>query len=513
MFHGILLSNISESVIVARNSGAYRIATELRLSNWDIEVVDFFFLWEESEIKQYLTAQINKHTKFIGFSHLFPEWTEKAENICSWLKDNYPSIVIISGSADFPHLIKSNYIDYHIQGYSEQAVFKLFDYLFSNGPKPEIIEYGNKKIIMANEHYLASPLRNPLILYEDRDFLHPSEWVGIEFSRGCKFRCAYCNFPILGVKGDWTRDISNTELQLKDAYDKYGIKHYYVADETFNDRTEKITKFANLVESLDFLPTFAGFIRPDLIAGRQKDKEELLRMNMIFHNYGVESFNHESAKSIGKPMNPEKIKQGLLDVKDYFEKHGSKIYRGSINLIYGLPHETEKSVWDGYEWLAKNWQGQCFRTTVLQIFKKNKVNFEQKYNISKMTVDFESYGYSEMDYETSSKKNELMHKIDPYLAGFLPKNNGWALPAIYWKTDITNIFEQCFLYKKVLKEKQKKDFKACIFELGFLSSQHSVSDRLKLKHFMEDKDTKKQAQHASSILARQYINNKLSIVY
>jgi radical SAM superfamily enzyme YgiQ (UPF0313 family) len=251
MNHGIILTgfpNLVNKAYLRRTLGSYRIASYLREQGWDIEVVDFFYYWSLEQLKQLSISRINKDTKFIGFSHIFTEWPQLAEDFCHWLKNTYPEIIILFGSNTYQNL-NSRYIDYYISGYGELGLVKFLSWKFGNGERPIITPIDNNKVIQCLQYYTAAPWRNPIIIYEDRDFILPYEWLGIEFSRGCKFKCAYCNFPMLGVKGDWTRDSDNFEQQLRDAYDRFGITRYIVSDETFNDRTEKISKFADVVES------------------------------------------------------------------------------------------------------------------------------------------------------------------------------------------------------------------------------------------------------------------------
>jgi radical SAM superfamily enzyme YgiQ (UPF0313 family) len=489
----------------ARSSGAYRLATELRQHNWDIEVIDFFDFWSLEELKLFLSAKINLNYKFIGFSHIFPDWTDKAESLCVWIKQKYPWIIILSGAAGFPHDINSKMIDIYMQGYGEYAIIELFEYLFANKPRPKIIQHKNKNIILANENSLASPWRNPIILYEDRDFLHPNEWLGIEFSRGCKFKCSYCSFPLLGVKGDWTRDADNTERQLRDAHDRFGITQYYVSDETFNDRTEKITKFADVVERLSFKPIFTGYIRPDLLHARKRDNEELLRMNFFSHYYGVESFNPESRKAVGKGYSPDKLKEGLLSTKEYFLKYNNGLYRGTISLIYGLPFETEEQMLESYKWLIDNWQGQSYLDHVLNIPKRDISEIERAYNISKMTLNYQQYGYTELHPElvklyykkTNRSLNEYTTRMEQ---------------DVLWRSDITNILRCYDLFNRMQKERNKYDFRLNNYEYTYLSETDTLKDRLDISFNNSFLDTVKTIFNKSESLARNYINKKLSTI-
>jgi hypothetical protein len=391
--HGIIF-NLGTSMGSARTVGAYLIATHLRQEGWDIEVVDFARRWPLEKLKELCQSRIDHSTKFIGFSFQFSYWEPLIEDFCTWLKDTYPSIVLISGSSITPQYTTS-LIDYHISGYGEYAVSNLLKYLFSNGDpiKFSLVNTGAKKLILANTFYQAYPKSSLQALYEKRDFIWEDEWLATEFSRGCKFACAFCNFPVLGVKGDYTRTADDFELEMRHNYDNFGVKNYIVIDETFNDSTDKITKYADVVEKLNFVPFYSGYIRGDLIVSRPKDREELLRMNFLGHWYGLETFDKTAGKAIGKGMDADRLKQGILDVKDYFLNNGRKLYRGNISLVCGLPGETIESLYQTKDWILNNWQGQSYAAWCLGIpIGTTDIH-------SKIAKDYKSYGYTELSAE------------------------------------------------------------------------------------------------------------------
>lgn len=485
MFHSLIFNLGSRTSIRGRTAGAYRIATELRSQGWDVEVVDFFYFWTLEELKLLAESRITQNTKFIGFSHIFTEWPQLAEDFCAWIKQTYPSIKIIFGSNSYQDL-NSKYIDYYCAGYGEVGLTALLSWLFSNGKRPLITPIDRNKVVSGRDNYLAAPWRNPIIIYEDRDFLMPFEWLGVEFSRGCKFKCAYCNYPILGVKGDWTRDADNFELQMKDVYDRFGNNRYIISDETFNDSTEKITKFADVVEKLDIDLFFKAYIRADLLISRPADREELIRMGVKGHFYGVESFNHRTAKVIGKGMHPEKMKQGLLDVKEYFTTHSDRRYRGTVALIAGLPYESEESIADGYNWLVKNWSDQSVMLNPLDIYRSPDIN-----NSALIERNFEKYGYREMavtDDQTA-------------LAGM----NGPAFvkDVVIWENDYTNYYQ----VRKFIAELGKDtytNFYAFSFNLSNDLSGKGLDYSLSIKGNVLN-------EPGQLAFARQYINKKLNI--
>lgn len=367
-----------------RTNGVYRIAHVLRENGWDAEVIDFALDWSLDELKTLALSRVTDKTKFFGTSHIFGWWDPKMDTFFQWCKNKW-DIKIISGSSANP-LYDSSTIDYYIQGFGENAIIAMLKWLFSNGERPKFWYDLDKKILNANDQYPAMPMRDLTVSYEDRDFIQPEEWLTVEFARGCLFKCDFCNFPLLGVKQDTSRDADNFALEMKINYDRWGVKNYSVSDETFNDRPSKIAKFADVVEKLPFEPFYSGFVRGDLLVNRPQDRVDLARMNFRGHHYGVESFNHPSASAVGKKFDSDKLKEGLLDVKKYFKETGNGLFRATLSLIVGLPHETFDTLDKTKQWMIDNWQGESFVIYPLLIPS-------QDLETPSAMLDYKKYGY------------------------------------------------------------------------------------------------------------------------
>lgn len=502
-----LLFNVGTPRWAGRPAGPYRIAHILREQGWDCEVFEFMMVWTLDELKALAYSRIDSDTKFMGFGHLFSIFPKEMEEWCLWIKQQWPHITFISGSSVLPHF-KTKVFDYYIQGFSEVAIVELLKYLYSNGSRPRFdVEWQMKgfKLIKANDQYPAYPLKSLMIRYEDRDFIDHREWLTIEFSRGCKFHCAFCNYPILGVKGDYSRDGDDARMQLQDAYDRFGVTNYVVSDETFNDRTEKITKFADAVEQLSFTPWFSGYIRFDLLTSRPLDRHELMRMNFLGHFYGIESFNTESARAIGKGMDSERIKKSLLEVKHFFKNNGRKLYRGNLGLIVGLPHETKQSIENTYQWLIDNWTDQSFDVWTLELPK----NEEARDN--KIGSDMGKYGYREIPLDVDKLKEvyDACDEDGPYTIDMSTNK--------LWENDHMNIFEAKKLERKMFRLIREKGFGIGPFAMSSVFSHnlsleeilstplHDLSSRINHEFDKPDRNS------PHSVLINSYISNKLSM--
>lgn len=495
-----LLFNVTDRAW-ARQAGPYRIAHYLREHGWKVEVIDFGQSWTFEQLQQLARSRIDKNTKFIGFSQLFSDaWSDDIENFCAWVKKEYPGVVLISGSGVTPK-VKALFIDYHVQGFGEHGLMELLKWLFSNGPRPRfnLISVNNAKLISANDQYPSYPMKSLMIKYQDNDFIDSNEWLTIEFSRGCKFSCAFCNFPILGVKGDYTRDAEDFREHIMDAYDKFGVTQYIVSDDTFNDRTEKITKFADVVQSLPFVPFFAGFIRADLIISRPRDREELLRMNFLAHHYGIESFNHTATKAIGKGMHPDKIKEGLLDVRKYFLNNGRKIYRNTSSFIVGLPGETKEDIQNMFSWIKEYYQGESFVIYPLEI------PVGELDATSKLSINYKDYGYTEMtDAEVEISTSNVTFESQRH-TGALRR-----LDTIFWQNEHMNFMDaQNFVNNFWLDlKKSGGDYKLPIWHASRYHPTMSVEEKLNCSMFHQNEG---EWVDASKAKERSYIEKKLNL--
>lgn len=415
---------ISSRLGTARQLGCHRIATSLREKGWDIEVVDWGNYWPQDKLRELFRQRYDSNLKFIGFSYIYSDTDAHAnvEKFATWIREQDPNLLLVGGG-QWPHDTQF-YFDYFVAGYGEVAIEVILKHKFSNGPAPEVEMFGTTKVVNATELYPAYPDRSSMVKYEDRDFIAPGEWGQIEFSRGCKFKCRFCSYPLLGVNYDACRTVESAREQLMDAYDRYGIENYSCVDETFNDKTEKIIKFADMVETLPWKPYFSGGIRADLLIARPDDKDELIRMGMYGHYHGIESLNPKTAKFINKGMQPDRLKQGLIDNYDYFVKHSPKrLYRVGVNFIAGLPYETLESLDETYQWIDKYWRlPKHVSATVFEINTK-----PGKYNHSYISTNLEVLGYKPMDGDI----NKIKHLT----------NNVGKESRMIWQNDYMNILQ------------------------------------------------------------------------
>ena len=272
--------------------------------------------------------------------------------------------------------------------------------------------------------------RNERVNYVPEDFWNAEDAMGIEFGRGCIFKCKFCAYPLIGKKkGDnsFLRNKECIKAELQQNYDLYGTTKYVIIDDTFNEQTVKLEAIAEAIEELN-LPVklqFSSFIRIDLIAAFPQQLDLLKRINVCAWFLGVESLNYESAKSIGKGCPKEKVFETIEKSKEVFG--GSLSVYGSF--IAGLPHDNRETM---DEWTK-------------ELFERKDL--------------FDAYSFSPLELGTASELSKRSDYFGYTIDRQSNMENKWSNQ--YWTSD------EVVEYVKDLQEGYFDDIKVSTFFLMF----------------------------------------------
>lgn len=159
-------------------------------------------------------------------------------------------------------------------------------------------------------------------------------------SRGCPFRCTFCN------KSIWRRTVKLRKPDLivdevEWLYNKYGIREIYFQDDTFNLDRQWAEQIFQLL--IDRKLTKKVCFKTSFRANEELVDEEFLRMArsagfwQIF--YGVENGNQEMLDSMGKGLTTHEIKRA-------FELTHSAGIVTKAAFMMGMPGESTQTVDD-----------------------------------------------------------------------------------------------------------------------------------------------------------------------
>jgi hypothetical protein len=174
---------------------------------------------------------------------------------------------------------------------------------------------------------------------DDSDFLTPHDILGFEIGVGCKFNCTFCNYELRGAKVTTLTDSYTLKEYFEQAYGRYGITHFFAADDTPNETDEKLSVLADAVDGLSFKPKITAYSRLDIITGRPQQIELYRRIQFDSLFFGIESFNDTASRLVRKKSDIGSVKQTLKDLRrlcpDTFTVGG---------IIIGLNGDNETSI-------------------------------------------------------------------------------------------------------------------------------------------------------------------------
>lgn len=339
----------------ARRIGSYRIASALRKIDVDVEVIDFLSDWNIDNLLSILDKFSN--IEWIGISLTYSNFYEdkiKASKLTDlsdldekkfinyFRKRNIP-IVLGGANADVVKNFVENYII--VLGYADNAIIKLHNNIIKSTPiKHETIN--NNMVIFSDRDYSNIELDNTETFYECNDYIKSYELLPIEISRGCIFKCKFCEFPYLGKKpGTYIRPKENIKSDILRAYTQFGSKTFLFVDDTFNDSIEKMQLIADIRKELEIPFEFWSYGRLDLLS-RHEDMFNLIpSTGWTAITLGVETLNKKSGSSIGKGADPERQKNTLIKLRQTYPD----LYL-QANLIVGLPYSSKEDIKESIDW-------------------------------------------------------------------------------------------------------------------------------------------------------------------
>lgn len=397
----------------AKSAGPYRIATEARRKGYSCQLVNLTFHFTHDEITKVCEKFIDDETIIVGLSTTFwdnPLMRERRREflkiIIGYTRQKSKAKIVLGGTMALTYAEHMK-VDACFTGFGENAFNKYIDSLSGESTlTPNFTTDIGTPVYEFNKDEEGFDFNSSVIEYDPSDCLDHNESVVIEITRGCIFKCEFCAYPLNGKKKlDYIKYENTLRDELIRNYELYGIQNYTFSDDTFNDSPYKVDLLHNLFTSLPFDIKFSCYLRLDLLNAHRQEISQLKEMGLMGAFFGVESLNYNSAKSIGKGMDSEKVKELLYELKATHWKNDVNV---TIGLISGLPHETAQSHQDTIDWILN--KDQCLvdriRPAALAIFNPliDKLAFKS---------DFQSnagkYGYYWPDKTSHNWKNMLYY--------------------------------------------------------------------------------------------------------
>jgi hypothetical protein len=378
-FDVILLTDTSDYPHWYRGTGAHRLANHLRTSGYSCLVIDFSSALTFEDWKTICSLAVGNNTKMVGFSTTW--WPYRSIT-------NKTSIVNLNefgkDTDDFTHqYLKTGLTQSAVAGelsvwINEVKKINSNTKITVGGPKIDfyrdipadhfIVGFGETQILdflkdtkriwpkfIDHDRNAGNPdfnFKTSQILYTDQDFIQPNDILTIEFTRGCKFKCSFCSYPLIGRKNVVEESLKDSDIiysEFMNNFEKWGTTKYWVADDTFNDSTEKLEVIEKVIARLPFKPKFRAYTRLDVMHNNLRQAELLKNIGLIDTWIGVDSMHPIASKAIGKGMNLDKKKELIYKIGEIWKD----VVNIKVGYILGLPGEDSQFVNETVDWFLQ----------------------------------------------------------------------------------------------------------------------------------------------------------------
>tara|TARA_A100001011_G_scaffold341076_1_gene373679 strand:- start:2471 stop:4033 length:1563 start_codon:yes stop_codon:yes gene_type:complete len=446
-----------------RPNAPYKVAEIFRKHGYDSTVFNYINRWEQDILVDTIEKFSDSVPLIVGVSltlNTSPNYVNFIGNLCKKIKNQIPNVIVVVGglrnsSITLEDELFNEWADVLFFGRSlnllKRSIHdKLYDDLHK-GIKKGIIRYTHPN----NQNLIDEPVLHD---FSDNDLWTSKDVPVFESTIGCKFNCTFCNYDFRAIKNPQISAIDNLVEFFSNAH-SYGVTHFFTSDDTINESDEKLDVMVEAVKQLDFVPTVSSFTRLDIMHGRTDRIQKLADAGLDCHFFGIESFNHDANKKLGKGNSPEKLYETLKEVKNIMPN--SYLF---ANCIAGLSGDTEESIWYHTKKSLEEGYLDALNYTTFTIMKPEP-HFDFNSAIDK---DPEKFGYT------------IIQDASPMMARFNEKvlwKNEWT---DYKKAeDLSNSLKQ-YILKEYGAHRLMSNFAyTCLSALG-------LSDRSNVNAFGDD---------------------------
>jgi hypothetical protein len=413
--------------------GAYKVAHSLRKHGYSCLVVNHLSDYTFKEIVELIDLTVSDQTYLIGFSTtflrntqipkdpskptplypelrghtVFPQGKDFENQVLEYIKSKNKHIKTMAGGARVTTEYNNKNIDYVCIGYSEISAVNLMNHLIKN----DTLTNTRKNIwgVTVIDDRFAKAYKFPEedMVWLDTDVVN-HRLLPIEIGRGCIFKCKFCNYPMNGKQQlDFVKYPEIIKRELEYNYEKFGITHYTIVDDTFNDHPEKLNALLEVVKTLNFKPVFWGYHRLDLLCTRPETVQTLYDIGVRGMYFGIETLNIKTGNIIGKGYDRSKQIAMIQHIRSTYpdlSMHGS--------FIVGLPHETIESCTDTFNRLInQEIPVNSWMFYGLMLNNNDMFSFH-----SELSLNYSKYGYVKTETPENAVhinwKNECMTSAD-----------------------------------------------------------------------------------------------------
>jgi len=445
MYDAIIFTdnNDSTTIQISAPLGAFKVACVLRKNGYKTLVVNHISTFSLNEIKDLIDLTVSDQTKLLGFSTTFlktvgyartnfilPQGKEFEDEVISYIRSKNKNIKFAVGGSKTSNMYDNKNIDYVVLGYSEISIVNLLNHLTNGDPLNNAMRNLYGITIIDDRTASGYDFSLDKMIWEETDVVN-HKVLPIETGRGCIFKCKFCSYPLNGKnKLDYIKESDILYQELLENYEKFGVTHYIIVDDTFNDSEEKLNTIADMVKRLPFKPYFWCYSRLDLICVRPEIIHTMHEIGIRSVYFGIETMNEKTGRIIGKGYNREKQTDMISMIRNTYQDismHGS--------FIMGLPDEPVNSLVQTATQLARG-EIPLHSWMTRALYINQDLSF-----LSDIDLNYEKYGYKVTTNDLGQRMWTNQHLNSNIAARIATHCNKSSRDKSYFKVSGHDLFE------------------------------------------------------------------------
>ncbi|MBW2240782.1 MAG: radical SAM protein [Deltaproteobacteria bacterium] len=341
--------------------GILYIAAELRRAGIDAGVIDADI--EGLTVKETVDRIIALEPDLVGFSVMTPQLPATLE-ACFWLKELAPEIPIVIGGAHISSthtdvFMLSEHFDFAVTGEGELTMIEVCKAM-GQGTLPDCLK--DIKGVIYRDPLGLVVTNPPRSFYKELDDFAPIDYgmvdvmkykiptlpgppvVGLMITRGCPFKCTYCDAPTTTGKKIRFHSPERAVADIVRLHEEFGVRGFSFRDSTFTAKKKWVVEFCEkLIESgVDVAwrcNTRVDCVTEELLALMKKAGCHTI-------NFGVESGHPDILKRINKDVPEGQVERA----HEWTNKLGIRTY---TTFLIGCPGETDETIRTSLEFAKK----------------------------------------------------------------------------------------------------------------------------------------------------------------
>ncbi|NWG05238.1 MAG: radical SAM protein [Chloroflexi bacterium] len=305
--------------------GLLYLATWLNRHGHEARVLDI------SSVPPHCWEQIIPQADVYGFSTYSTSF-HRTLDILTLVKRINPSAVTVAGgphATALPEGVKKHF-DYVVMGEGEQAMLHLMESL-EKGEEPPPILHGE---LVPNLDDIPFPDYSLVDVESYHRVVDGSSSLSVLSSRGCPYRCVFCNSIVLGRTGRMRfRSAENVWEEIHRLKTDLGVTSFRFQDDNFTLNRPRLREMTRLFEREEI--RYRCFGRVDRCSREVTDL--LFRGGCRHIAFGIESGSDAILRGMQKDQTTDDIRRGIFNAK----ASGLAV---RVYLMVGFPGETWETV-------------------------------------------------------------------------------------------------------------------------------------------------------------------------